>query len=60
MASVNKVTLIGNLGGDPETRYMTNGVKVVTTRIATTERWKDREGHKKERTECTGFFSFAV
>ena len=51
MASVNKVTLIGNLGADPETRYMTNGTKVVTTSIATTERWKNREGNKKERTE---------
>jgi single-strand DNA-binding protein len=51
MASVNKVTLIGNLGADPETRYMADGVKIVTTRIATTERWKDRQGQKKERTE---------
>jgi single-strand DNA-binding protein len=51
MASVNKVTLIGNLGADPETRYMTNGTKVVTASIATTERWKNREGNKKERTE---------
>lgn len=52
MASVNKVTLIGNLGGDPETRTFQNGGKVCNLRIATSETWKDRNtGERKERTE---------
>lgn len=52
MASVNKVTLIGNLGRDPETRTFQNGGKVCNLRIATSETWKDRNtGERKERTE---------
>ncbi len=52
MASVNKVILIGNLGADPEMRYMTNGDAVCNLRIATTETWKDKNsGEKKEATE---------
>lgn len=52
MASVNKVTLIGNLGRDPETRTFQNGGKVCNLRIATSETWKDRStGERKERTE---------
>jgi len=49
---VNKVILIGNLGADPETRYMPSGSAVTNIRIATTEAWKDRETNdQKERTE---------
>ncbi len=52
MASVNKVILIGNLGADPESRYMPNGDQVVTLRLATTDAWKDKAtGEKKEATE---------
>ncbi|MGH8415382.1 MAG: single-stranded DNA-binding protein, partial [Gammaproteobacteria bacterium] len=49
---VNKVILVGNLGADPETRYMPSGSAVTNIRIATTEAWKDKEsGEQKERTE---------
>lgn len=52
MSSVNKVILIGNLGRDPESRSFQTGGKIVTFRIATSERWKDRtSGEQKERTE---------
>lgn len=51
MASVNKVILIGNLGADPEVRYMPSGEAVANLRIATTERYKDRNGEMQEATE---------
>ncbi|MCG9026391.1 single-stranded DNA-binding protein [Laribacter hongkongensis] len=51
MASVNKVILVGNLGRDPEVRYMPNGEAVCTFSIATTDNWKDKSGQKQERTE---------
>ena len=51
MASVNKVILIGNLGADPETRYLPSGDAVANIRIATTEVWKDKGGEKQEHTE---------
>ncbi|QWT44962.1 single-stranded DNA-binding protein [Azospira inquinata] len=52
MASVNKVILVGNLGADPETRYMTNGDAVANVRLATTESWKDKSsGERREVTE---------
>lgn len=51
MASVNKVILIGNLGKDPETRYMPNGDAVTNITLATTETWKDKNGEKQEKTE---------
>ncbi|MDQ3185444.1 MAG: single-stranded DNA-binding protein [Pseudomonadota bacterium] len=51
MASVNKVILIGNLGKDPETRYMPNGDAVTNITLATTEAWKDKNGEKQEKTE---------
>ncbi len=50
-ASVNKVILLGNIGNDPEVRYMTSGDPVATVSIATTEVWKDKDGSKQERTE---------
>jgi single-strand DNA-binding protein len=51
MASVNKVILIGNLGRDPETRYMPEGGAITNISIATTEVWKDKNGEKQEKTE---------
>lgn len=51
MASVNKVILIGNLGADPETRYLPSGDAVTNIRIATSEKWKDKSGGQQEHTE---------
>lgn len=52
MASLNKVTLIGNLGADPETRYMTNGDAVCNINLATTDSWRDKaSGEQREATE---------
>ena len=52
MASVNKVILIGNLGRDPETRYLPSGDAVCNISIATTDKWKDKaSGEMKEATE---------
>ena len=52
MASVNKVILVGNLGADPETRFMPNGDAVANVNMATTESWKDKvTGEKKQLTE---------
>ena len=51
MASVNKVILVGNLGADPEGRFLPSGEAVTNMRIATTDTWKDKSGEKQERTE---------
>ena len=51
MASVNKVILIGNLGRDPETRFMPSGDAICNISIATTDTWKDKNGEKQEKTE---------
>src|SRR5438128_1092120 len=51
MASVNKVILIGNLGRDPETRYMPDGGAITNISIATTDKWKDKAGEMQEKTE---------
>lgn len=49
---VNKVILVGNLGADPEVRYMPSGAAVANVRIATTDSWKDKQsGEQQERTE---------
>ncbi|MEM8548003.1 MAG: single-stranded DNA-binding protein [Pseudomonadota bacterium] len=49
---INKVILVGNLGQDPETRYMPSGGAVTNLRIATSESWKDKQtGEQQERTE---------
>ena len=49
---VNKVIIVGNLGADPETRYMPNGNAVTNVTIATSESWKDKDtGQQTERTE---------
>ena len=49
--SVNKAILVGRLGKDPETRYMTNGEAVTNVSLATSENFKDKNGEKQERTE---------
>jgi single-strand DNA-binding protein len=51
MASVNKVILIGNLGRDPETRFLPDGGAITNISIATTDVWKDKSGDKQEKTE---------
>ena len=48
---VNKVILVGNLGTDPEVRYMPNGNAVANLSLATSESWKDQQGQLQERTE---------
>ena len=48
---INKVILVGNLGNDPEIRYMPNGDAVCNLSIATSESWKDKQGQQQERTE---------
>lgn len=49
--SVNKVILVGNLGKDPEVRYTASGTAVANFSLATTERYKDRDGNNQEKTE---------
>jgi single-strand DNA-binding protein len=51
MASVNKVILVGNLGRDPELRYIQSGQAVANFTLATNDRWRDKEGNNQERTE---------
>jgi single-strand DNA-binding protein len=52
MASVNKVILVGNLGRDPETRYMPDGAAITNVSVATSFQWTDKaSGEKKEETE---------
>ncbi len=51
MAGVNKVILIGNLGSDPEVRTIESGAKVANFSIATSERFKDKNGNQVDRTE---------
>ncbi len=48
---INKVILIGNLGADPEIRYTQSGTPVASFTVATTERWKDKDGQQQEQTE---------
>ena len=48
---VNKVILVGNIGQDPEVRYMPNGNAVANLSLATSESWKDQQGQLQERTE---------
>ncbi len=51
MAGVNKVILVGRLGGDPEMRYTNTGMAVGKLNIATSENWTDKNSQKQERTE---------
>lgn len=59
---INKVIIVGNLGQDPEVKYMTNGTAVANLSIATSESWKDQQGQLQERTEwhrCTAYRKLA-
>ncbi len=56
---LNKATLIGNLGGDPEVRYTQSGTAVANFTIATSERWKDKDGQQQEQTEWHRIVAFA-
>ncbi len=49
--SLNKAIIIGNLGRDPEVRYLPSGQPVANLNVATSERWKDKEGDQQEKTE---------
>lgn len=49
--SINKVTLVGNLGRDPEIRHTNAGQKIVHLTVATSDTWKDKSGERQERTE---------
>ena len=51
MSSINKVILVGRLGGDPELRYTADGTPVATYNVATSEVYKDKSGTKQEKTE---------
>lgn len=51
MAGVNKVILLGRLGGDPDIRYMESGAAVANMTLATSENWKDKDGNRQEKTE---------
>lgn len=59
---LNKIQLIGRVGADPESRFMPNGNRVVTLSLATTRKWKNKDGQKQEDTEwyrCTFFSGLA-
>lgn len=58
MASLNKVLLIGNCGKDPEIRELDNGQKVASITLATSERFKDRNGEPREETEWHAVVAF--
>lgn|SRR3990167_3211156 len=58
MAGVNKVIILGNLGADPEVRYTPGGVAICSFRVATSEKWKDKDGNQNERTEWHSITAF--
>jgi single-strand DNA-binding protein len=58
MSSVNKVILVGRVGKDPEIRNMTSGDNVASFTMATSERWKDKSGEQKEKTQWHNIVSF--
>lgn len=58
MSSLNKVMLIGNLGRDPEIRYLPSGGQVANFSIATTDKWKNKEGNMEDRTEWHNIVAF--
>lgn len=49
--SVNKAIILGNVGGDPEVRSTSGGTRVATLSVATSQKWKDRQGNEQEKTE---------
>lgn len=58
MSSLNKAMIIGNLGKDPEIKYMPNGKAVVSFSIATSQKWKDNDGNPQEKTEWHNVTAF--
>ena len=58
MAGVNKVILIGNLGANPEVKYLSNGTTVANFRMATSENWVNRSGEKTTMTEWHRIVAF--
>ena len=58
MAGLNKAQIIGNLGGDPSTKYLPSGDAVTTFSIATSEKWKDKSGQPVEKTEWHNIVCF--
>ncbi len=58
MSSLNKAMIIGNLGKDPELKYMPNGKAVASFSIATSQRWKDNDGNQQEKTEWHNITAF--
>lgn len=58
MRGVNKVIVLGNLGRDPETKYLPSGDAVTTFSVATSEKWKDKSGNDKEVTEWHNIVCF--
>jgi single-strand DNA-binding protein len=58
MAGINKVILVGNLGRNPETRHTQDGRPVCSFSIATSEKWKDRDGNRQEKTEWHNVVTF--
>lgn len=59
MSSLNQCQFIGNLGADPEVKSFQNGGRVANLRIACTEKWKDKEGNPKEKTEWVSIAIFS-
>ena len=59
MASVNKVILVGNLGKDPESRFLPDGGAVCNFSVATTDKWKDKSGEQQEKTEWHRISTFS-
>lgn len=59
MAGVNKVTILGRLGKDPEVKSTQQGTSVVNFTVATSENWKDKNGEKQEKTEWHRIVAFA-
>ncbi len=57
--AVNKAIIIGNLGQDPEVRYTQSGTAVANFSVATTEKWKDKDGNSQEQTEWHRIVAFA-
>ena len=55
---VNKAVILGNVGNDPELRFMSNGKAVANFTVATSEQWKDQQGQKQERTEWHRMVAF--
>ncbi len=58
MSSLNKAMIIGNLGKDPELKYMPNGKAVASFSIATSQKWKDNDGNQQEKTEWHNVTAF--